>query len=112
MIFGGVGAMMMMPTTNDASASITSFATAWSMVHDAPMNDAPADGDIDDSNRRGGGAVVTNHSNGGAMIFGGVDAMMMMMMLLRTIYASTSITFFASNYGTFRALVVCENFIP
>ena len=28
MIFGGVGAMMMMPTTNDASASIASFATA------------------------------------------------------------------------------------
>jgi hypothetical protein len=33
MIFGSVGAMMMrMPTTNDAaaSASIASFATAWS----------------------------------------------------------------------------------
>ena len=28
MIFGGVGVMMMMPTTNDASASIASFAMA------------------------------------------------------------------------------------
>ena len=34
MIFGGVDAMMMMmiPMTNDASASIASFATAWSTM--------------------------------------------------------------------------------
>ncbi len=46
------------------------------------------------------------------MIFDGIGAMMMMMMMLTMIYASASITSFASNYGTFQALVVCENFIP
>ena len=109
MIFGSVGAID--DDADDKRRLRVYRVLRDGLVHDAPMNDAPADGDIDDNNRRGGGAVVTNHSNGGAMIFGGIGAMMMMMML-RTIYASASITFFASNYGTFRALVVCENFIP
>jgi hypothetical protein len=51
MIFGGTGAMMMMPTTNDASASIGVLRDG--LVHDAPIDDAPADGGgNDDDDRR------------------------------------------------------------
>jgi hypothetical protein len=55
MIFGGAGAMMMMPTTNDASASIGVLRDG--LVRDAPIDDAPADGGgDDDDDRRGGGS--------------------------------------------------------
>jgi hypothetical protein len=55
MIVGGAGTKMLMPTTNDASAS--------GLVHDAPIDNAPANGGDDDDNedndRRGREAVVT-----------------------------------------------------
>jgi hypothetical protein len=47
--------MMMLPTTNDASASIGVLRDG--LVHEAPIDDAPAadGGDDNDDNRRGGG---------------------------------------------------------
>ena len=55
MIFGGVGAMMMMLTTNNKQCLCVHCVLRDGLVHDAPINYAPADGSNEDGDGRGGG---------------------------------------------------------